>query len=552
MKNIHANPGVKAAAAAGLLLLLMGACSGSDKPPSNSETGFMAIEPVTYELFDSGAFKTMVTDEARIWYVYEPAAVDPDKKPLAVFFNGGPGCATLILLGFNTQRLSADRDHNGGGVIGPSPADWGGIANLLYIDARNTGFSYSLGSSADAFNNRNFNPYIDAGDFIRVILRFLAAHKNLQKNPVIMVGESYGGTRASVMLNTILNYKRLGGGGKIYHDAGLMAEIQSHLEAVSGASPGTVFTPEAIAGQFGRQVLIQPYMLGSRQFDKSGELMEKEGSPPYIVASDTGQTFVPCSKQQNPDCNPQDNALGFINGAGRDVYIYPERRNWLGDREQWPLAVFLSVEDHTEYMGRDPREVVDMYAITRKGAYKKKAPGQGSAGAAGLSPFLKSTMKYLKPLDSTSDPEAEFIETFGPLRSDDQYYMGCSNDVMGAFAAEGQEHSEDSPNIGRAFLENLLYVKTFITKAALDTVVYSPAIPEALKVYEEVSSVAEAGGLLTITIKDGAFPGVKPGGETKMVPFPAYPESGHPVTTREPVKFYQDVKNWILEPLAKQ
>jgi len=59
------------------------------------ETGFIAIEPVTYYLrTERGtAGVKYLSDETRLWYSFQPADEEWEKKPIALFFNGGPGSA---------------------------------------------------------------------------------------------------------------------------------------------------------------------------------------------------------------------------------------------------------------------------------------------------------------------------------------------------------------------------------------------------------------------------------------------------------------------------
>lgn len=68
--------------------------------------------------------------------------------------------------------------------------------------------------------------------FIRVLLRFLVAHPNLQRNRVVIVGESYGGIRSTVMLHILLHYQDYGNGRSIYQDPSLVQEIQNHYNHV--------------------------------------------------------------------------------------------------------------------------------------------------------------------------------------------------------------------------------------------------------------------------------------------------------------------------------
>ncbi|RMG93915.1 MAG: hypothetical protein D6705_17430 [Deltaproteobacteria bacterium] len=246
-----------------------GECPPECAGPLEAEVGFIEIEPVTYRLHRPGQTLELTASAARMWYAFQPAADAPEDRPILLLFNGGPGAASEILFGFNTSQRSLDPAHNGGGDVGPSPAPWTDFANVLAIDARITGYAYNMVEGAsdvavrDAeFSARNFNPYLDGADFVRVLLRFLAAHPDLQDNPVVLVGESYGGTRATVMLDLLLDYAAHATGDLPYEDDALAAEIQAHLDAVFPGLGGQVAPPELVAQQFSRQILVQPLLLG--------------------------------------------------------------------------------------------------------------------------------------------------------------------------------------------------------------------------------------------------------------------------------------------------
>jgi hypothetical protein len=165
-------------------------------------------------------------------------------------------------MSMHTSRYTLDNtiDSGGGDVYIPNPHSWTQLGNLLYIDARQAGFSYNIMSDARSlnnesvrfqeFNSQNFNPFFDGADFIRVLLRFLARHPELQSNPVVIVGESYGGMRAICMLHLLLNYTDYAGGQAMYQDRALVAEIQAHYDKVFPQYQGQVVPPEVITSQF--------------------------------------------------------------------------------------------------------------------------------------------------------------------------------------------------------------------------------------------------------------------------------------------------------------
>src|SRR5262249_38813401 len=141
------------------------------------------------------------SDHARMFYSFHPADAHPERAPLLVFFNGGPGAATSgILLPFGTRPKTLLVDDLGKVPV-DNPASYPHFANVLYLDERDAGFSYELGGYEPGVGCTGTANYVtDAGDFIFALLAFLDIHARLVRSQVVLVGESYGGTRAPVML----------------------------------------------------------------------------------------------------------------------------------------------------------------------------------------------------------------------------------------------------------------------------------------------------------------------------------------------------------------
>jgi pimeloyl-ACP methyl ester carboxylesterase len=175
---------------------------------------------------------------ARLFYVFRKA--DVENAPLVVFFNGGPGYATSFgLLAHGTSPATVDSS----GALVANGASWTSFANLLYIDERQSGFSYGVGTAPGACA---FDPVADAADFAQALLRFFDAHQALRHAPVVLVGESYGGMRAMYVL--------------------------AQLRASGDAK------------QFGHVVLLEPFLLGRAQIDAQAATI---GSDPYVGTVDT-------------------------------------------------------------------------------------------------------------------------------------------------------------------------------------------------------------------------------------------------------------------------
>lgn len=213
------------------------------------EAGFLELEP--RELLLQRV--RVRTARHRVWYSFQPARVEagPD-APLLVFFNGGPGKPTLFLLGGNTGEVSLDTPMDVDWSENASP--WTRLGHLLYIDAPFTGFSHWM-RSEDDFWPSDDSPRIDAANFLLVILRFLARHPQLEAEDVVLVGESYGGVRATWMRHHLIHRTALLDETP-YQDLALADAIAAHAERALGGSEAD------LESQFETLVMIQPALTG--------------------------------------------------------------------------------------------------------------------------------------------------------------------------------------------------------------------------------------------------------------------------------------------------
>jgi len=539
------------------------------------KAGFVEIEPIDYS-FKKGTSETELTSTAaRLWYFFQPADENPEDKPLAIFFNGGPGSATGLLFGFNTAKKTLDPQVLADGeTMIDNPHSWSKIANLIYVDARQTGFSHCTMENADdlelrkkEFAAKNFNSMFDAADFIRLMLRFLADHPQIQKNPVMIVGESYGGIRATAMLNILLNYKAFADGSRFYHDALLGEEIQTHLETVFPEFTDKEVPKETIANQFSHQVLIQPLLSGIYQDDVTAEMLEKPGSPLYTIAEEENITYSPCSAF-DPNCDPYNNIIMFLfYESGRDPYNYSMPVNWMDELYDVVIQNMLQKENLDILSGIDSSEISQLYAENRIDAYRMAdldvdwAKKSAKFELTQKVPLAVRDLRYERQLLLAQlDPSltmGNLPDTFGSLQLWDRYYVALNRAANLAFRFNELLAYEIDPwntLYGDMFLENLLYVKTFVTNAAYDLVIYSNAIPDSLAMHtnivesylwqQELQEGEQRPGHLTINYKQDSFEGVA-SGTTRTFRFAEYPVSCHAVEMTEPEELLYDVTEWL-------
>jgi len=403
-------------------------------PTPTTAAGFIDVEPVTYTYTSPSLGRVTATSTpTRIFYSFIPAINNPKDSPVFVIFNGGPaGSTTGVLFSFGTGPMTLHVDPSTQDSSPKSnPYNWARLANLLYIDSRQAGFSY--GTAADPTNQSqrsagysqdNFNFFGDAADFARVILRVLKSQPALQNNPVVIVGESYGGMRTSVMLPMLLDPVSIGQSTQPYFvDPALSQEIQNHFATVFKNEGNVPLSRARIVRQFGWQILIQPGLDFSDQYAIQNSTA---CDPSYLSTQRLQAMGIPC-----PPTTAGQAQAGILTNARIDGTSTP--------------ALMTPASFQKLLGGIDPTTISGLNSSTRSGAYR------------------------LITDDSSTYPYApsSWTTTQGILPTYDRYYIEQNNVAYPYF----QITSSLTQLIGWYFLQNLLDVHTFITRAALDFVI---------------------------------------------------------------------------------
>ena len=528
-----------------------------------AEAGFTTLDPFDYKFLvrDGETVKKVVsftTTQARIFTSFQPADTNPDTAPLFVMLNGGPGAATTANLFANntapyTLNLQAVNSDPAG--FKANPSSWTAMGNLLYIDPPQTGFSYNISKRVfqgtlhtasmvelwdEYWDRGNFNPFIDADQVLRVLLGFLDSHPQYRDAPVVFVAESYGGVRVSLMLNMLLFSDSYDDGGSaFFRDPDLANAVRRHFGTTEAPAPVEV------AAQFSRQVLIQP-QLSSYQSPVQGRMYWDEKPPTVIdwIAEDAGDAggytrsewFCRTHKPFQTDKNVC-TIMEYVPSWDRDRYDYAQPKNYSDLQDDYVNRAMRRIPVLTAMLGVDPDSIPELKPAARKYAYH--------------------TMGW--PLFGhdqwPSRDKDTLVGKFGTLRSPDAYYLSWNQDVylastinLHSYVREHLPLSPDNdPIFGDIFLANLAYVKTFLTNAARDLVVYSPALPVALSRHTDVVDQVSVAlgdhsgtpGRVDVTFKDGTVAHIN---------YPAYPDSGHAVAATAPGDLRDDVESWMSLP----
>ena len=108
------------------------------------------------------------------------------KDPVVVWFNGGPGCSSMLAL-FQEHGPYVFDDNEF--VLKPNPFPWNTRANVLYIESpAGVGYSHA-GTPEDSLHN-DYSQSIDAFEALQ---QFFLDYSEYITNPLFISGESYGG-----------------------------------------------------------------------------------------------------------------------------------------------------------------------------------------------------------------------------------------------------------------------------------------------------------------------------------------------------------------------
>ena len=524
---------------------------GDTRP--GAEAGFVKLDPINYKfvipLKKDSLDVPFTTTESRIFYTFQPADENPGSAPLFVFLNGGPGAATTAnFFANNTAPYSINRDAVGNDPAGvvKNPHSWTSISNLLYIDPSQSGFSYNVSEEVfrdpeygsvlkrlwtEYWNSGNFNAFIDADQLLRVILTFLKEHPDLHNREVVMVGESYGGVRVSTILHMLMNSGEFdSAGSSFFRDPGLAAMIRAHFG--TGDKPPS---PEVVAKQFDRQILVQP-QLTSYQDEEQGKLYWAKDSVIDEVAKAANTTFSRSKAKCWWFAVLTKNTcvlMVYLADYKRDRYDWAQRADYSDKQDAYSNKAMRDVGILTTMLGVKPQDIPMLKKTERGNAYHTM--GFPVIGDDERPENGTTTLKGL----------------FGTLDAPDSYYVSwnqvayaASSMNLGSVVRDRLPLSPDTnPYFGEMFLDNLKYVRTFLTDAKRDLVIFSDAMAPALARHtDRVKAVTTREenwfepGQMSITWKDGT---------TTHIRWPIYRDAGHAVAMTMPDKLLADVDEWI-------
>jgi carboxypeptidase C (cathepsin A) len=127
-----------------------------------------------------------VTDTKRLHYVFTESETDPTNDPVVIWFNGGPGCSSMLAFMQENGPLTVDDGEN---YVKTNPYPWNKRANMLWLESP-AGVGWSVGETAEDLKH---NDMTQSEDALEALKSWYAKFPEYQQNQLFVSGESYAG-----------------------------------------------------------------------------------------------------------------------------------------------------------------------------------------------------------------------------------------------------------------------------------------------------------------------------------------------------------------------
>ncbi|KAI9303487.1 Alpha/Beta hydrolase protein [Cunninghamella echinulata] len=148
-----------------------------------------------------------VSENEHYFFWFFESRQQPDKDPLTVWINGGPGTSSMLGLWMEIGPCFTNED--GTKAFYNERGSWNQVSNLLFFDQPSgTGFSYT--TTSDVFTTDQAIPLVDI--FLQI---FFEAFPKYQKSDLHFFGESFAGHFVPSMADYILKQNQLNNPNRI-------------------------------------------------------------------------------------------------------------------------------------------------------------------------------------------------------------------------------------------------------------------------------------------------------------------------------------------------
>ncbi|XP_052183340.1 serine carboxypeptidase 24-like [Diospyros lotus] len=173
------------------------------KPQEMDRIAALPGQPaVTFSQF-SGYITVHRQQGRALFYWFTEAAAEPERKPLVLWLNGGPGCSSIAYGA--SEEIGPFRINKTGSSLYLSSYSWNQEANLLFLESpAGVGFSYTNTSSnlLDSGDKRT------AQDALVFLVRWFSRFPQYKHRDFYIAGESYAGHYVPQLAKKIHDYNK--------------------------------------------------------------------------------------------------------------------------------------------------------------------------------------------------------------------------------------------------------------------------------------------------------------------------------------------------------
>lgn len=146
----------------------------------------------------SGYLDASPTKHLHYWFT--ESQKDPQKDPVVLWLNGGPGCSSLDGLLSENGPIHI---RNDGSTLYMNPYSWNKLANVIYMESP-AGVGYSYDDNGDVKTHDN----VVAQHNYAALQHFFKKFPEYANNDMYITGESYGGVYLPTLAQQIVNGKQ--------------------------------------------------------------------------------------------------------------------------------------------------------------------------------------------------------------------------------------------------------------------------------------------------------------------------------------------------------
>ncbi|KAF8087528.1 hypothetical protein N665_0581s0016 [Sinapis alba] len=156
--------------------------------------------PLPFEL-ETGYIGVGEEEQVQLFYYFIKSERNPEKDPLLLWFDGGPGCSSISGLLFENGPMNVKVEVYNGTLpsLVSSTYSWTKVSSIIYLDQpAGAGFSYSKTQLPSELS--------DSGEAKRIhefLQKWLNKHQEFLSNPFYVGGDSYSGMVVPALVQEI-------------------------------------------------------------------------------------------------------------------------------------------------------------------------------------------------------------------------------------------------------------------------------------------------------------------------------------------------------------